>query len=101
MKAITRQDHVLAESYFYSMTIQTKGLQLLNLSNNDISGQIPTCLGHLTNLESLDLLENKLSTEIPQQLALLTFLAFLNVSNNNLTGLIPQGKQFNICTPFL
>ncbi|CAL5336288.1 unnamed protein product [Camellia sinensis] len=69
--------------------------QLLNLSNNDLSGGTPSCFRNLTNLESLDLSQNRFSGEIPQQLALLTFLAILNVSNNHLTGPIPHGKQFN------
>ncbi|KAL7218701.1 hypothetical protein ACSBR2_011884 [Camellia fascicularis] len=72
-----------------------QGLQVLNLSNNDLSGRIPSCLGNLINLESLDFSQNKLSGEIPQQLTLLTFLEFLNVSNNNLTGPIPHGKKLS------
>jgi hypothetical protein len=72
-----------------------KGAQLLNLSNNNLTGHILLSLGKLTELEALDLSHNKLSREIPQQLTQLTFLAFFNVSHNNLTGLIPQGKQFD------
>ncbi|KAL7218739.1 hypothetical protein ACSBR2_011922 [Camellia fascicularis] len=69
--------------------------QLLNLSNNDLSGGTPSCFRNLTNLESLDLSQNRFSGKIPQQLALPIFLAILNVSNNHLTGPIPHGKQFN------
>ncbi|KAM5554626.1 hypothetical protein ABKV19_022832 [Rosa sericea] len=76
-----------------------KGLISLNISNNLLTGGIPSFLGNLTQLESLDLSNNKLSGAIPQQLAQLTFLAKFNVSHNNLTGPIPSGSQlrgFNV-----
>ena len=75
--------------------LNLRGLRLLNLSNNILTGQIPQGLKNLVNLESLDLSQNKLFGEIPQQLTQLTFLASFNVSNNHLVGPIPQGKQFN------
>ncbi|KAL7218709.1 hypothetical protein ACSBR2_011892 [Camellia fascicularis] len=109
------QNNILSQdSYYYTMLIaittqcllqikgedsksieNLKGLQLLNLSNNNLSEGIPSCLGNLINLESLNLSQNKLSGKIPQQLAILTFLEFLNLSNNHLIGPIPNGKQFN------
>ncbi|XP_059066531.1 receptor like protein 23-like [Cryptomeria japonica] len=72
-----------------------RGLISLNISKNNLSGVIPESLGALTDLESLDLSENNFSREIPIQLLNLTFLAVLNLSNNMLSGLIPQGKQFS------
>ncbi|KAL8482292.1 hypothetical protein ACS0TY_028452 [Phlomoides rotata] len=48
----------------------------------------------MTTLESLDLSSNQLHGEIPMQLTNLTFLAKLNISMNNLIGRIPQEKQF-------
>ncbi|KAF5482601.1 hypothetical protein F2P56_003159 [Juglans regia] len=71
-----------------------RGLHLLNLSNDVLTGHIPPSLANLTELESLDLSENNFSGEIPQQLTQLNFLGFFNVSNNLLTGPIPQGEQF-------
>ncbi|KAH9750425.1 Receptor-like protein 7 [Citrus sinensis] len=71
-----------------------KGLQVLNLDNNNLQGHIPSCLGNLTNLESLDLSNNRFSGQIPQQLVEFTFLEFFDVSDNYLTGAIPLGKQF-------
>ncbi|KAJ4841341.1 hypothetical protein Tsubulata_050696, partial [Turnera subulata] len=59
------------------------GLRLLNLSNNDLTGGIPSSLGNLSLLETLDLSGNKLSGKIPQELARLGFLEVFNVSNNN------------------
>ncbi|XP_048434179.1 receptor-like protein 7 isoform X2 [Pyrus x bretschneideri] len=71
-----------------------RALQLLNLSNNTLSGQIPSSLANLTALESLDLSQNKLSGMIPGCLAQLTFLEYFNVSYNHLWGPIPLGQQF-------
>ncbi|XP_059663766.1 receptor like protein 27-like [Cornus florida] len=72
-----------------------KSLHMLNLSNNNLIGQIPSSLGNLTEIESLDLSQNKLSGEIPQQLTQLMILEFFNVSFNHLKGPIPRGRQFN------
>ncbi|CAN6574066.1 unnamed protein product [Malus baccata var. baccata] len=71
-----------------------RALHLLNLSNNALSGHIPSSLGNLTALESLDLSQNKLSGRIPGSLAQLTFLEYFNVSHNHLWGPIPLGQQF-------
>ncbi|KAA3472319.1 receptor-like protein 12 [Gossypium australe] len=70
-------------------------LIVLNLSHNCLIGPIPSSLGDLSELESLDLSSNKLEGRIPTELKNLGFLAVLNLSQNNLKGPIPQGKQFN------
>jgi Leucine-rich repeat (LRR) protein len=72
-----------------------KALQQLNLSHNSLTGHIQSSLGNLTNLESLDLSSNLLTGRIPTQLGGLTFLAILNLSHNQLEGPIPSGEQFN------
>ncbi|KAJ9158834.1 hypothetical protein P3X46_024380 [Hevea brasiliensis] len=70
------------------------GLEVLNLSRNHISGQIPENISELRQLLSLDLASNRLSGPIPQSMSSLTFLGSLNVSNNNLSGRIPfQGQM--------
>lgn len=48
----------------------------------------------MADLESLDLSCNQLSGEIPQELTDLTFLGTLNLSENQLVGKIPQLRQF-------
>nr|XP_034898771.1 receptor-like protein 43 [Populus alba] len=72
-----------------------KALQQLNLSHNYLAGHIQSSLGNLTSLESLDLSSNLLTGRIPTQLRGLTFLAILNLSHNQLEGPIPSGEQFN------
>ncbi|XP_020081344.1 LRR receptor-like serine/threonine-protein kinase FLS2 [Ananas comosus] len=68
-------------------------LQYLNLSRNNLIGHIPEKIGEMQSLESLDLAMNKLSGDIPQSLSALTFLSHLNLSYNNLSGVIPTGNQ--------
>ncbi|KAJ0228668.1 Leucine-rich repeat-containing protein [Hirschfeldia incana] len=70
-------------------------LQALNLSHNKLSGVIPKSFSGPENVESLDLSSNWLQGQIPSQLAELSSLAVFNVSFNNLSGAIPQGRQFN------
>ncbi|RWR93796.1 putative leucine-rich repeat receptor-like protein kinase [Cinnamomum micranthum f. kanehirae] len=69
------------------------GLQSLNLSGNHLEGKIPKNIGSLMQLESLDLSQNHLSGKIPSSISSLTFLSKLNLSNNNLSGTIPSGNQ--------
>ncbi|KAK3429735.1 hypothetical protein EUGRSUZ_E01224 [Eucalyptus grandis] len=55
----------------------------------------PTRSVNLTKLESLNLSWNNLTGEIPQQLAQLTFLSSFDVSHNQLWGPIPRRSQFD------
>lgn len=70
-------------------------LRLLNLSSNRLEGHIPASLGVISTLEQLDLAKNDLDGEIPQKLSMLSMLAYLNVSSNRLCGRIPLGTQFD------
>ncbi|KAF8097590.1 hypothetical protein N665_0285s0021 [Sinapis alba] len=70
-------------------------LQALNLSYNHLSGVIPESFSGMKNVESLDLSYNRLQGQIPPELTELSNLAVFNVSYNNLSGVIPQGRQFN------
>ncbi|XP_078166213.1 receptor-like protein EIX2 [Carex rostrata] len=69
------------------------GLLNLNLSNNHLIGNIPLEIGNMTSLESLDFHMNNLSGTIPQSISTLYFLEKLNFSYNNLFGSIPTGYQ--------
>ncbi|KAF7147399.1 hypothetical protein RHSIM_Rhsim03G0185600 [Rhododendron simsii] len=69
------------------------GLRFLNLSGNHLMGVIPKEIGNMELLESLDLSRNKLSGELPQSMSDLTFLSLLNVSYNTLRGRIPSSTQ--------
>ncbi|XVE63843.1 hypothetical protein DITRI_Ditri07aG0053700 [Diplodiscus trichospermus] len=75
------------------------GLRFLNLSSNHLTGMIPKNIGNMRLLESIDLSWNQINGEIPPTMSALTFLSYLNLSHNNLTGKIPSSTQlesFNI-----
>ncbi|XP_068325439.1 receptor-like protein EIX2 [Pyrus communis] len=65
----------------------------LNLSRNQLRGNIPSTIGNLRWLETLDLSHNRLSGQIPQSYSFLSLLAHVNLSFNNLAGRIPSGNQ--------
>ncbi|KAL8459256.1 hypothetical protein ACS0TY_036657 [Phlomoides rotata] len=69
------------------------GLRSLNLSRNRLTGSIPERIGDMKQLESLDLSINSVSGEIPSSFTILTFLNHLNLSHNNLSGRIPKSTQ--------
>ncbi|KAJ0756184.1 putative leucine-rich repeat domain superfamily [Helianthus annuus] len=68
-------------------------LKSLNLSRNHLSGSIPEKIGNMKELMSLDLSVNRLSGELPMSLSKLNFLSSFNVSLNSLKGRIPTSTQ--------
>ncbi|XP_054790314.1 receptor-like protein 9b [Prosopis cineraria] len=79
----------------YLSTIHT-----LNLSKNDLKGPIPVSFSNLKQIESLDLSHNKSTGHIPAQLTQLYFLSIFSVAHNNLSGRIPDMKnQFSTFEP--
>jgi len=69
------------------------GLVSLNLSRNQLTGKIPSNVGELTSLEFLDLSQNQLIGSIPSSLAQIDRLTVLDLSHNYLSGEIPIGTQ--------
>ncbi|GMH20157.1 hypothetical protein Nepgr_021998 [Nepenthes gracilis] len=68
-----------------------KNLQIaLNVSFNQLSGQLPFELGKLDKLVSFDVSNNRLSGPIPQALKGMLSLIEVNFSNNLFTGQIPN-----------
>ncbi|KAL0289572.1 UNVERIFIED_CONTAM: Receptor-like protein EIX2 [Sesamum angustifolium] len=69
------------------------GLVGLNVSKNNLVGPIPTDIGELQFLNFLDLSRNRLSGSIPNSLCDLSHLGVLDLSYNNLSGRIPRNNQ--------
>ncbi|WJZ81636.1 hypothetical protein VitviT2T_001469 [Vitis vinifera] len=69
-------------------------LGTLNLSRNQLTGKIPEDIGAMQGLETLDLSSNRLSGPIPLSMASITSLSDLNLSHNLLSGPIPTTNQF-------
>ena len=61
----------------------------LSLNGNQLTGEIPTELGGLSNLTGLVLVVNQLTGEIPSELGRLSNLTRLSLGRNQLTGEIP------------
>ncbi|CAN6561058.1 unnamed protein product [Malus baccata var. baccata] len=72
---------------------QLQLLQGLYLEDNNFSGNIPDQMSNLKKLEGLDLSKNHLSGKIPSSMASLNFLKSFDVSYNNLEGPIPTSTQ--------
>ncbi|XVF65217.1 hypothetical protein PTKIN_Ptkin09bG0229600 [Pterospermum kingtungense] len=68
------------------------GIHSLNLSHNNLIGVIPSSFSKLKQIESLDLSYNNLSGRIPMQLVELNSLEVFSVAHNNLSGSIPEPK---------
>ncbi|KAK4339637.1 hypothetical protein RND71_041099 [Anisodus tanguticus] len=73
-------------------------LGTLNISWNQLSGRIPEDIGSMQQLETLDLSSNHLSGSIPLSMVSITTLSYLNLSYNNLGGPIPSTNQFGTFT---
>ncbi|XP_059638741.1 probable LRR receptor-like serine/threonine-protein kinase At3g47570 [Cornus florida] len=71
-----------------------ESLSSINLTKNSFSGTIPESFGNLITLDFMDLSHNNLSGSIPKSLEALSHLKCLNLSYNKLSGEIPNGGPF-------
>ncbi|XP_022636498.1 receptor-like protein 12 [Vigna radiata var. radiata] len=69
---------------------QINSLVYLDLSHNNFSGKIPTSMGWLLDLEALLLRNNNLVEGIPFSIKNCTWLIMLDLSENKLSGSIPD-----------
>ncbi|MBT4737042.1 MAG: T9SS type A sorting domain-containing protein [Candidatus Marinimicrobia bacterium] len=84
----------------WSVCYSIENTTSLNLSNTQITGEIPPEIGNLTNLTSLNLSNTQLSGEIPPEIGNLTNLSSLHIYNTQITGEIPPeiGNLTNLNT---
>ncbi|CAN1187537.1 Probable LRR receptor-like serine/threonine-protein kinase At3g47570 [Linum perenne] len=68
----------------------SRSLKLLSVTNNMISGNIPSEIQYLVNLEQLWAYNNDLSGTIPPVIGKLHSLERLHLYNNNISGYIPD-----------
>ncbi|KAE8703072.1 hypothetical protein F3Y22_tig00110474pilonHSYRG00058 [Hibiscus syriacus] len=75
---------------------QLANLRYLEVSDNNLSGSIPTAIGNLTSLVSLDLQHNQFGGVIPSSIGNLISLSFLYLNSgtipSNLFQLIQRGN---------
>ncbi|KZV45412.1 hypothetical protein F511_34412 [Dorcoceras hygrometricum] len=66
------------------------GLQNVDLSQNGLTGHIPSEIGNCPNIWNLNLYSNLLSGEIPTSLGNITEMYSLDISNNSISGELPS-----------
>ncbi|XP_016649750.1 PREDICTED: LRR receptor-like serine/threonine-protein kinase GSO2 [Prunus mume] len=69
------------------------GLVFLNLSSNNVSGQVPDCWTHLENLVMLDLSYNALSGKIPTTIGSVFRIETLKLRSNRFVGQLPASLK--------
>ncbi|KAL4591602.1 hypothetical protein LXL04_004571 [Taraxacum kok-saghyz] len=74
-------------------------LIVLDLSKNTLFGEIPLTIGEMRNLLTLDLSRNRFSGWIPSTLSQMSLLNYLDISFNNLSGRIPSSTQLQSFEP--
>ncbi|KAF8749626.1 hypothetical protein HU200_012644 [Digitaria exilis] len=65
----------------------------MRISQNLLSGPLPSELGNLQNVASLDFSDNRISGEIPSSIGECQILEYLNISGNVLQGEIPSSLE--------
>nr|GFB17089.1 putative leucine-rich repeat domain, L domain-like protein [Tanacetum cinerariifolium] len=69
------------------------GLHAVNMSKNALHSEIPPKIGQMKSLLTLDLSRNNLSGRLPSSMSCMTSLNYVDVSYNNLSGRIPSSTQ--------
>ncbi|GLT34622.1 hypothetical protein SLA2020_091290 [Shorea laevis] len=67
----------------------TMAMQILNLGNNSLSGELPDCWTKWPSLKIIILPKNRFSGKIPSSIGTLRDLKSLHLRKNNLSGEIP------------
>ncbi|KAF8397109.1 hypothetical protein HHK36_016016 [Tetracentron sinense] len=73
-----------------SMDALYQNLQVLDLSYNELSGEIPSDIGGFSSLQFLDISRNSLDGAIPASVGELKVMNVLDLSDNRLNGSIPS-----------
>ncbi|XP_076918616.1 receptor-like protein EIX2 [Bidens hawaiensis] len=65
----------------------------IDLSNNQLSGELPDCSMNLTSLYYLNLENNNFFGKIPTSMGLLSYVKMLSMRSNSLTGELPSSLK--------
>jgi Leucine-rich repeat (LRR) protein len=74
---------------WFGVTVQDDKVTQISLSNNNLTGIIPSQIEQLVNLRGIYVGNNELLGTLTQELGSLTDLTHLSLNNNNFTGTIP------------
>lgn len=83
------------------LPVQTSNLSFVDLSNNSLSGSLPSGIGSLSVLALLNLCQNNFTGKIPKAITKLKNLLYIDLSSNHFDGSIPDGLpdglvEFNV-----
>ncbi|XP_031131051.1 leucine-rich repeat receptor-like serine/threonine-protein kinase BAM3 [Ipomoea triloba] len=84
------QDNHFTGRIAFEKTSASSKLEGLNLSNNHLSGYLPTSIGNFSGLKNLMLSGNRFSGQIPSEIGWLKGILKLDMSRNNFSGNIPS-----------
>ncbi|KAJ6765396.1 LEUCINE-RICH REPEAT RECEPTOR-LIKE PROTEIN KINASE PXC2 [Salix purpurea] len=94
LKSVSLSGNSLDESIEHpsgvSLAVSLQSLQVLDLSSNVFSGEIPSDIGVLSGLQLFNVSRNQLFGSIPPSVGELTMVQALDLSDNRLTGSIPS-----------
>jgi Leucine-rich repeat (LRR) protein len=87
----------------HNLFLKNHNLRLVRLSQNQITGTLPTQIGECTSLQSVVLDHNQIQGTIPSSVTRLTNLYHVDLSFNHLTGTIPFniGELTNLAALFV
>ncbi|KAK9072514.1 hypothetical protein SSX86_008948 [Deinandra increscens subsp. villosa] len=98
VKSIDLSQNNLTGNIPYELTALSE-LVALNLSRNALHGDIPSNISQMKMLLHLDLSGNNLSGQIPTSMSQMPSLEYFDVSYNNLWGRIPSSTQLQSFDP--
>ena len=75
---------------WYGVTVGNGDVTILNLTSNNLVGNLPANIGDLSRLTSLIVSNNQLTGSIPNSVFNLENLSYLYVDRNSLSGTIPD-----------
>ncbi|GMP22080.1 hypothetical protein CsSME_00000251 [Camellia sinensis var. sinensis] len=83
----------LLGSLSFLCAIMGMELTYLDLSNNSLSGELPSCWVHLTSLSIVNLAYNNFYGKIPRSMGSLGEIDTLNLRSNNFSGGVPSSLK--------
>lgn len=78
-------------SFLHGVSLNVNNrVNIVDLFNNNLSGELPSAISTLSELTTLSLNDNNLVGSLPQEIGELSQLSSLSLSNNNFNGTLPE-----------
>ncbi|KAL6567246.1 LRR receptor-like serine/threonine-protein kinase ghr1 [Orobanche gracilis] len=90
------QNNILSGSIDFSPLSNDSDLRILDLSNNQLNGQLPNALGSFTGLQVLNVAGNNFSGTLPTSINDIITLNSLSISRNHFTGPLLENLTNNL-----